>query len=70
MNLITMIGNVKSIYELNKKQYIEMTIDDTVFKLNLSKNSQHDSIKVGDVIGIIGRLNNQNEINVKYISRF
>ncbi len=70
MNLITMIGNVKSIYNLNKKHYIEMCIEDTVFKLHLSKQSQFDSIRVGDVIGIIGRLNKANEINVKYISKF
>ncbi len=70
MNLITMIGNVKSIYNQDKKSYIEMCIEDTVFKLHLTKHNQFESIKVGDVIGVIGRLNKSNEINVKYISRF
>ncbi len=70
MNLITMIGNVKSIYNQDKKSYIEMCIEDTVFKLYLTKHNQFESIKVGDVIGVIGRLNKSNEINVKYISRF
>ncbi len=70
MNLITMIGNVKSIYNKDKKNYIEMCIEDSVFKLYLSKHNQFESLKVGDIIGVIGRLNNSNEINVKYISKF
>ncbi len=70
MNLITMIGNVKSVFDTGKKHYIEMCIEDTIFKLNISKINKDENFKPGDVIGIIGRLGKTNEINVKYISKF
>ena len=71
MNLVTLIGNVKSIIDLNNnKKSIEMLVDDNIFKLNISEDKFDQSLQNGDIIGVIGRINKENIIDIKHLSKF
>ncbi len=71
MNLVTLIGNVKSIIDLNNnKKSIEMLVDDNIFKLNISQDKFDQSLQNGDIIGVIGKINKENIIDIKHLSKF
>lgn len=66
MNLITIIGKVKNQY--NNKIIVD--VDSTLFTIKVFEEDKIKKITSGDIIGIIGKLDKDNQINAKHISVF
>ena len=66
MNLVTIIGTVKS-YSNNN---ILVNVDDILFTVKASDENQINNLSSGDIVGIIGKINKNNEIQAKHISIF
>ena len=66
MNLVTIIGTVKS-YSNNN---ILVNVDDILFTVKSSDENQINNLSSGDIVGIIGKINKNNEIQAKHISIF